>query len=315
MTSPTRYFLIWFSLDPMMGEMLIPIRRQIEDMVKEDRDNVEIDLWLESAGGDAHTAYKLALILRHTAGHIRVVVPDYAKSAATLLALVGDEIFLSPGAELGPLDAQMPEEGSLSGVISALSIARAADEVARDAVALAATGGAAMLGITGLTRAQTLEAMLAFSANFSEPLVRQLDPRLVHEAKQLLKVTARYAERLLERTVPGRHERVASRLVTNFPTHGFVIDYGEARKLGLPVKPIAEYEHLESVRRAHRRAEDGATCVTFTEASKISGGPLDTDEDSDRDSLETERGIETNANGQASEATDDTDANKEEPSG
>ncbi len=43
-TSPTRYLLIWFSLDPMTPDMLVPVRRQIEDMVKEDRDNVEIDL-------------------------------------------------------------------------------------------------------------------------------------------------------------------------------------------------------------------------------------------------------------------------------
>lgn len=170
----------------------------MEDQIKEPPEQVEIDLWLHSPGGDAHAAYKLAMMLRTAASRVRVVVPDYAKSAATLLALVGDEIYLAPGADLGPLDAQMPDEGSFTGSISALNIARAADEVARDAVDMAVMGGADLLAITGLSRAQTIDAMLRFSSAFSEPLVRQLDPKVVHHAKQTLKVTAQYAERLLK---------------------------------------------------------------------------------------------------------------------
>jgi hypothetical protein len=317
MTPPTRYLLIWFSLDGMTANRLIPIRRQIEDTVKEDRAEVAVDLWLESPGGDAHTAYKLALILRHVAGHIRVVVPDYAKSAATLLALVGDEIFLSPGAELGPLDAQMLEEGSLSGVISALNIARAADEVARDAVTLAAYGGAEMLSITGLGRAQTLEAMLAFAAKFSEPLVRQLDPRLVHDAKQTLRVTAKYAERLLERTLPSRNVQVAGRLVETFPTHGFVIDYWEAKRLGLPVKPMAEYEYVELARKTHRIAEDTSPNITFCKAADFFDSLSGIDEAivADENDTVTERRAETNADGQTQEAVSTADAGEDEPTG
>jgi hypothetical protein len=241
---------------------LVPIRRQIEDNIKEQRDNVEIDVWLESPGGDAHTAFKLALMLRHAAKHIRVVIPDYAKSAATLLALAGHVIYVAPGAEMGPLDAQMPEEGSLAGSISALNIARAADEVARDAVALVVRGGLDVLRLTGLTRAQTFDTMLQFSAAFSEPLVRQLDPRVVHDAKQMLKVTKLYAERLLEETTVGnRAGRIATRLVEDFPTHGFVICFEEAKALGLPVRPIAEYDQLDVARPLHRAAEDGSELV------------------------------------------------------
>ena len=53
-----------------------------------------VDLWLDSPGGSARDAYKIALLLRSIAGHIRVVIPDYAKSAATLLSLVADERLL-----------------------------------------------------------------------------------------------------------------------------------------------------------------------------------------------------------------------------
>jgi Serine dehydrogenase proteinase len=252
-----RYILIWLAWsEEMRPRTLTAIRREIEDQVQGSRENVEIDVWLESPGGDANTAYKLALMLRDVACHIRVIVPDYAKSAATLLALAGNEIYLAPGAELGPLDAQMPEEGSIEGAISALSIAHAADAVAQDAVDLAGAGGALLLQQTGLSRAETLNAMLHFSAEFSEPLVRQLNPALVHRAKELLRVTARYATRLLERTANGKARHIAQELVENFPTHGFVIDRVEAEKLDLPVKRLDDYDLLPLLRPLHRAAED-----------------------------------------------------------
>lgn len=260
-----RYLLIWFSDEPISPRNLIPIRRELEDQIKEPQADVEIDVWLESGGGDAHTAFKLALMLRHAASHIRVIVPDVAKSAATLLALAGHEIFLAPGADLGPLDAQVLDEGpSVAGVISALNIARAADDVARDAVSLALKGGANLLSVTGLSRAKTLEAMLQFSASFSEPLVCQLDPKTVYHAKQLLRVTKQYAHKLLTTTVGDRRaDQIATKLVEDFPTHGYVICFDDCKRLGLPVKPIGDYDLIEQVRRCHRVAEMGQELVVF----------------------------------------------------
>jgi hypothetical protein len=192
-----------------------------------------------------------------------VVVPDFAKSAATLLAIAADEIYLAPGADLGPLDGQMVDEGSVSGSISALSIARAADEVARDAVQMAMDGGADLLAITGLSRAQTIEAMLSFSAGFSEPLVRQLDPKVVHSAKQTLKVTAKYAELLLEEVGNPDPKGIAKALVETFPTHGYVISPKEARSLGLPIQPLSDYEYADGVCTAVRQEEAGARVIHF----------------------------------------------------
>ena len=264
MAEPRRFLLAWLDEDSQISRTAIaPIRRQIEDKVRAPRDEVEIDIWLESPGGDAHAAYKLALLIRAVASKVRVVVPDYAKSAATLLSLVGDEIYLAPAADFGPLDAQMPDEGSVSGSISALNIARAADEVARDAVDMAVKGGADLLAVTGLSRAQTLDAMLRFSASFSEPLVCQLDPKVVHHAKQMLQVTAKYAEHLLTSVGNASPRRIANALVETFPTHGYVISLDEAKELGLPVQPMEAYEFAEQVREVHRIAEGGVRMVDF----------------------------------------------------
>jgi Serine dehydrogenase proteinase len=260
----TRYLLAWLdssrSIDPTA---LTPVRREIEDQVTEPREDVAIDVWLESPGGDAHSAFKLALMLRDAASHVRVVVPDYAKSAATLLALAGDELYMAPGAELGPLDAQLPEEGSLMGQISALNIARAADDVARNAVDIALQGGAEVINMTRLSRADTMDVMFRFSASFSEPLMRQLDPRVVHDAKQLLKVTVEYAKRLLTMTQCRDAERIARQMVEDYPTHGFVIDQAEASRIGLPVQPFRDYEFVAAATGLHRATEDAGGMIEF----------------------------------------------------
>jgi ClpP class serine protease len=60
---------------------------------------------LFSGGGDIDEAYILATYLQDLAREKLVFyIPRYAKSAATLLALAGDEVVLLPVAELGPID-------------------------------------------------------------------------------------------------------------------------------------------------------------------------------------------------------------------
>jgi Serine dehydrogenase proteinase len=240
---------------------VVGVRRDLEDLIKTDRDDVEIDVWLESPGGDAHAAFKLASLLRQFAARIRVVVPDYAKSAATLLTLCADEIYMGPGAELGPLDAQIPNEGAAITAISALDIARSIDELVQTALTIAVAGGAQVLRTTGLGRAETLSSMLTFSAQLLEPIVRQLDPKIMHWSSSLLKVAPEYAERLLAETErgPTSARSVAHRLVEEYPTHGFVITEREAFGLGLPVQPIEEYDHADLVRQIHRGFEDGSS--------------------------------------------------------
>lgn len=68
-----------------------------------------IDLLLHTPGGDVDAAEKLVSILRTTVGtsRLRVIVPDFAKSAGTLIALAADKIVMSEPSELGPIDPQV----------------------------------------------------------------------------------------------------------------------------------------------------------------------------------------------------------------
>ena len=69
-----------------------------------------VDLMLHSGGGDIDAAEKFITMVRDKVrnGALRVIVPHYAKSAATLMALGADSIVMSDSSELGPIDPQVP---------------------------------------------------------------------------------------------------------------------------------------------------------------------------------------------------------------
>jgi hypothetical protein len=229
------------------------VREALDSLDPANRSNVILDVWLESPGGDADCAYKIGLILRSVATRIRVVVPDYAKSAATLLSLVADEIYMAPAAELGPLDAQIgyEQEGM---TISALDRARSLDDLTTTAMDIALAGGAAVLESTRLSRAETISAMLDFAAKFLQPVVAKLDPTMLHWSNTLLRVAVEYGRRLMLTREDCPRElaaRIPSQLLEEYPTHGFVISIQEAEDLGLPVKPLAEYEFANEVKAAY----------------------------------------------------------------
>jgi hypothetical protein len=70
---------------------------------------VDVDLLLHTGGGDTDAAEKLIALVRTCVGtaRLRVVVPDLAKSAGTLMALAADSIVMSDTSELGPIDPQI----------------------------------------------------------------------------------------------------------------------------------------------------------------------------------------------------------------
>jgi hypothetical protein len=68
-----------------------------------------LDLLISSPGGSAQTAEKIVAICRGVCrGEFRVVVPNMAKSAATMVALCADQIVMGHVSELGPIDPQVP---------------------------------------------------------------------------------------------------------------------------------------------------------------------------------------------------------------
>ncbi|MCJ7678115.1 MAG: hypothetical protein MUO35_10390 [Anaerolineales bacterium] len=70
------------------------------------RDN-GLDVLLHSPGGEPEAAEAIVEFLRSEFAFLRFIVPDQAKSAATMMCCAGDEILMDQRSELGPIDPQM----------------------------------------------------------------------------------------------------------------------------------------------------------------------------------------------------------------
>jgi len=69
-----------------------------------------LDLMLNSPGGSPTAAEKIVLTCRAYAKSFRVLVPQSAMSAATMIAMGADSIVMSDTSELGPIDPQMIQQ-------------------------------------------------------------------------------------------------------------------------------------------------------------------------------------------------------------
>lgn len=92
-------------------------------LLEREEETENLDLWINSPGGSAQTAEKIVAACRAgCSGEFRVVVPNMAKSAATMTALCADQIVMGYLSELGPIDPQVPVRvGGLLRYVSAQS--------------------------------------------------------------------------------------------------------------------------------------------------------------------------------------------------
>jgi hypothetical protein len=71
------------------------------------RDTNSVDLIINSPGGQVDSVEKVISVLKNRLGNYRVIVPNFAKSGGTVIALSSSEIVLGVNSELGPIDPQM----------------------------------------------------------------------------------------------------------------------------------------------------------------------------------------------------------------
>jgi ClpP class serine protease len=75
---------------------------------------VPIDLVLHTPGGLVLASLQIARAIARHEGKVRVVVPHYAMSGGTLIALAADEIVMCEHAILGPVDPQLDQYAAVS---------------------------------------------------------------------------------------------------------------------------------------------------------------------------------------------------------
>jgi hypothetical protein len=97
-------------------------------------DGPRLDVLIHSPGGYADATETIVEEIRRKFGYVRFIVPSYAKSAAAMMVMSGDEILIDEDADLGPIDPQFMTPG---GAVAAEAIKeqfrRASEEILKDA--------------------------------------------------------------------------------------------------------------------------------------------------------------------------------------
>lgn len=188
-------------------------------------DHCDVDLLIESPGGDPNAAETLVHTLLAKTRHLRVVVPQAAKSAATLISLAADEIVMSDTSELGPIDPQ-------------ISIPTVFGYQYRPAQAF--LNGLEMIKKEH-ANGQPLNAAYL-------PFLQGVDAALIDFCYKSIEHSKRLAAKWLIRSMckgkPDEAKRIAEHLINidKYPNHGSVINYQEAKAIGLQVvyKPFSD---------------------------------------------------------------------------
>lgn len=79
----------------------------IEDMLAKMKHTDNLFMILDSPGGDPDIAQKIIRMCRDRSDNFYTIVPSAAKSAATMISLGSDKIFMGYLSELGPIDPQI----------------------------------------------------------------------------------------------------------------------------------------------------------------------------------------------------------------
>ncbi|BES81740.1 SDH family Clp fold serine proteinase [Pyrodictium abyssi] len=157
-----------------------------------------IALILHTPGGLVLAASQIARALKRHPGKKIVIVPHYAMSGGTLIALAADEILMDPNAVLGPLDPQLSlgPQGPVVPAPSILKVAKMKGEKASDTTLI----------------------------------IADIAEKAIMEMQEVI------TELLRDKMGEEKAREVARILTEGRWTHDYPITVEKARELGLPVK-------------------------------------------------------------------------------
>ena len=165
-------------------------------VIRETPPDRPLALILHTPGGLVLAAGQIARALKRHPGRKIVIVPHYAMSGGTLIALAADEIRMDRNAVLGPLDPQLSIEPGV--VVPAPSILRAVEVKGKNAS----------------------DKMLVYA---------DIASKAIEEMQELI------VELVADRLGEERARELARTLTEGRWTHDYPITFEKARELGLPV--------------------------------------------------------------------------------
>lgn len=189
-------------------------------------------LILTTNGGLANSAYKIARLMQQTYGEFILFTPSVCKSAGTLIALGANRIVMDVFSELGPLDVQLLDRDEIGARKSGLLTRSAFEALSEEAFQLFSR---TMFNIK-VSSQNLISFKLAsdiswrLTGELLSPVFGQMNPDVIGSDFRDLQVATEYGNRLAKSSGNPKSDTVR-KLVSDYPSHDFIIDREEAEDL------------------------------------------------------------------------------------
>ena len=227
------------------GEIERPSDREATEICCSRRRRPNLLLILVTDGGDPDAAYRIARCFQDRYDKFTCCIAGRCKSAGTLLSIGANELAFSVNGELGPLDIQMVKKDELWETESGLAVMTALTAL-HEKAQLAFEHFFISLSLKSRGRI-TVRTGSEIAAKLTEglfaPITKQVDALHVGEAFRSMAIARDYGLRLIKKGRNIRSENL-QHLISQYPSHGFVVDQREARQIFRSVRDCTEDENL-----------------------------------------------------------------------
>jgi hypothetical protein len=200
-------------------------------------------LLLVTGGGDPDAAYRIARCLQDKYERFVCLVPGYCKSAGTIIALGAHELVIADSGELGPLDVQMSKQDELFQRQSGLTTDAALETLHEKAYEAFEHFVIQVVTRTGVSTRAAMNVAVQLTTGLFSHTYSHVDPMHVGEAGRAMKIAQKYGELLQQKSLNFDADALTA-LAREYPSHGFIIDRAEARRL---FKNVRGPHHEEAV--------------------------------------------------------------------
>lgn len=227
---------------------------QLINNLFKNKQSSEALLVLATSGGDPHAGFRIARALQHEYGQFKILIPRYCKSAGTLIAVGASELFLDDMSELGPLDIQVKKGDEIMGRSSGLDIIQGVNYLQGQAMSAFRTYLVELTRDAGLSTKVASDIASKLTTGLFQPIFGQIDPTKLAEMQRAMEIAFAYGARLNEKSQNLRQGGL-EKLITSYPSHGFVIDRKEAKTIFTRVfKPTGALAQLSMASFAEMNA-------------------------------------------------------------
>lgn len=197
-----------------------------EELIHQLSDQRDLHVMLVSPGGDGETALRMVRSAQLRCKELVVVIPDQAKSAATLFALGSNRILMGPFSDLGPIDPQF-QFGAAGELVSAKDIIATVDQATKKVQ----------------DAPETYPLWASMLSNITALMVQQAQAGMGRSSALLRAALAANTKRT-EQEVDNLVTSLQGKLIEEAQTHAAVFGADDALAAGLPVVKLNPAETI-----------------------------------------------------------------------